>query len=103
MSMNKAFTAKILLFALLFMLLPPILSPGISAVTTYELDDDNSDPQNLFYTLDADTLTAEVYIPTTSKSAFPLTSIIIPNSVKREKTSIQSAASETKPSANLKM
>ncbi len=81
--MNKAFTAKILLFALLFMLLPPILSPGISAVTTYELDDDNSDPQNLFYTLDADTLTAEVYIPTTSKSAFPLTSIIIPNSVKK--------------------
>lgn len=84
--MNKAFTAKILVFALIFMLLPPILTLNISADTIYELDADNSDPQNLFYKLNADALTAEVYIPDNIKDTFPLTSIIVPDSVKKGET-----------------
>jgi hypothetical protein len=81
--MKKELTAKLLIFALLFMLLPPVFPVNLSAATTFELDENNSDPQNLFYKLDNDELTAEVYIPENIKSGFALVSITIPDSVKK--------------------
>lgn len=81
--MNKALAAKVLIFALLLLSLPPVLTIQPSAVTIYELDENNSDPQNLFYKLNSDALTAEVYIPENIKSGFPLVNITIPDSVKK--------------------
>lgn len=79
----KKFTVKFLLLAFMIINISPLFSVNTNAQETYILDVNGIDFQGLEYTLDEETLIAEVTGPA-EKNVFALTNVVIPDYVTKD-------------------